>query len=84
MHCLSERLQVHGKIVSWKNEEWKLEVDISEGKQNEVKRKPEAKIERAEEKAWSRQTKLTKQIFSGNSIGRGPSLRVWQSNTRQQ
>ena len=82
------------KIESWKDEEWKLEVDISEAKQNEVKRKLEAKIEKAEEKRKrleqeiktlkSENKKLTKQIISGNSIGRGPSTRVWQSYTRQQ
>ena len=81
------------KIESWKDEEWKLEVDISEAKQNEVKRKLEAKIEKAEEKRKrleqeiktlkSENKKLTKQIISGNSIGCGPSTRVWQSYTRQ-
>lgn len=34
------------KLESWKDEDWKLEVEISETKQNEVKRKLEAKIEK--------------------------------------
>ena len=41
---------MHGKIESWKDKESKLEVDISEAKQNKIKRKLEAKIKNAEEK----------------------------------
>ena len=31
------------KLDKWKDEDWKLEIEISEAKQNEVKRKLEAK-----------------------------------------
>ena len=38
------------KLESWKDEDWKLEVEISEAKQSEKKRKLEAKIEKEQEK----------------------------------
>ena len=82
------------KLESWKDEDWKLEVEISETKQNEVKRKLEAKIEKEQEKRRrleqeiktlkSANKQLTKQVISANSTGRGPSSRVWQSYSRQQ
>ncbi len=37
------------KIESWKDEDWKLEVDISEVKQNEMKRKLKAKVKKEQE-----------------------------------
>ena len=80
------------KLESWKDEDRKLEVEISEAKQNEVKRKLNAKIEKEQEKRRrleqemktlkSANKQLTKQVISANSIGRGPSSRVWQSYSR--
>ena len=81
-------------IESWKDEEWRLEVDVSEVKHHEIKRKFEAKLEREKEKRkrleqeittlQNASKKLTKQCVSGNPIGRGPSTRSWQSYSRQQ
>ena len=54
--------------------------NLSEAKQNETKRKLEAKIEEQEKRRRLEQeikrlksanTKLTKQVISGNPIGRG-------------
>ena len=82
------------KIESWKDEDWKFEVDAMKVKQNEVKRKLEADIRKEQEKGRkleqevktlkSANKKLTKQFISGNPTGRGPSTRVWQSYSRQQ
>ena len=59
-----------------------------------MKRKLEAKVEKEQEKRRRLEQEiktlksankiLTKQITSGNSTGRGPSIRVWQSYSRQQ
>ena len=83
-----------GTIGSWKDEEWKLEVDVSEVKYDEIKRKFEAKLEKEKEKRKrleqeittlkNANKKLTKQYVSGNPIGCGPSTRSWQSYSRQQ
>ena len=82
------------KLENWKDEDWKLEVEICETKQNEVKRKLETKIEKEQEKRRcleqeiktlkSANKQLTKQVISANLTGRGPSSRVWQSYSRQQ
>lgn len=82
------------KLESWKDEDWKLEVDVSKTKQNEVKRKLEDEIEKEQEKRKRLEQqvetlkrankKLTKQITSGNPVGRGPSTREWQTYSRQQ
>ena len=81
-------------LQKWKDEYWQLEVDISEVKQNELKRKLEDQLEKEQEKRRRLENevktlkkankKLTKQIIYGSSIGRGPSTRTWQSYSRQQ
>ena len=81
-------------IESWKDKEWKLEIDVSEVKYDEIKRKFETKLEKEKEKRKKLEQeittlknankKLTKQYVSGNPIGRGPSTRSWQSYGRQQ
>ena len=82
------------KLQKWKDEYWQLEVDISEVKQNEMKRKLEDQLEKEQEKRRRLEQevetlkgankKLTKQIIYRNSAGRGPSSRMWQSYSRQQ
>ena len=81
-------------LQKWKDEYWQLEVDISEVKQNELKRKLEDQLEKEQEKRRRLENevetlkkankKLTKQTIYGSSIGRGPSTRTWQSYSRQQ
>ena len=81
-------------LQRWKDEYWQLEVDISEVKQNELKRKLEDQLEKEQEKRRRLENevetlkkankKLTKQTIYGSSIGRGSSTRTWQSYSRQQ
>ena len=66
------------KLQKWKDEYWQLKVDISEMKQNEMKRKLEDQLEKEQEKRRRLEQeeplkdankKLTKQIIYRNSAG---------------